>query len=417
MRGLYDISIMLLGLGIYVASFFNKKAKQRIKTGDAWKTTLPSGPYDLWMHCASLGEFDQGLPILWEFKSKYPEAKILVTFFSPSGLNHYHKRAHCVDQACLIPLDRRKNVRDFLNHVKPKTVVFVKYEFWLNFIFGISKRNIPLFSISTLLRKNQFIFNPLGGIFRNALKRFTHFYAQTEQTKLLLSDIGIQEVTVSGDTRYDHVLNQQRNAMENQANNPELAQLQKYCEGKSVFILGSSWLVEEEMVHAIYQRIPLDLTIIAPHDISEKHLYEIEAMFGDECIRLSEINGLTSETVILIDCIGILHLLYQLANIAFIGGGYTGKLHNILEPAAYGIPVVFGPRHDKFPEAEEFIAKGLASEVITSQDLLDKIQLFMRNHEVTKGKIIGFIQEKSGATKRISSHLFSTLAHSDFPSN
>jgi 3-deoxy-D-manno-octulosonic-acid transferase len=417
MRGLYDISIMLFGLGIYVASFFNKKAKQRIRTADAWKITVPSGPYDLWMHCASLGEFDQGLPVLWEFKSTYPEAKILVTFFSPSGLNHYHKRVHCVDQACLLPLDRRKNVRDFLTHVNPKTVVFVKYEFWLNFIFGISKRNIPLFSISTLLRKNQFIFKPLGAIFRNGLNRFTHFYAQNEETKLLLSDIGIQVVTVSGDTRYDHVLNQQRNTLQNQGNHPELAQLQNYCEGKTVFILGSSWLVEEEMVHAIHQSIPLDLTIIAPHDISEKHLYEIEAMFGDECIRLSEIESLTHESVVLIDCIGLLHQLYQLANIAFIGGGFTGKLHNILEPAVYGIPVVFGPSHEKFPEAKEFISKGLASEVMTPQDVLDKIQLFMRNHEVTKGKIIGFVYEKSGATQRITSHLFSTLAHSDFPSN
>ena len=417
MRGLYDISIMLFGLGIYVASFFNKKAKQRIRTADAWKTTVPSGPYDLWMHCASLGEFDQGLPVLWEFKSTYPEAKILVTFFSPSGLNHYHKRVHCVDQACLLPLDRRKNVRDFLTHVNPKTVVFVKYEFWLNFIFDISKRNIPLFSISTLLRKNQFIFKPLGAIFRNGLNRFTHFYAQNEETKLLLSDIGIQAVIVSGDTRYDHVLNQQRNAIQNQGNNPELAQLQRYCEGKTVFILGSSWLVEEEMVHSIHQSIPLDLTIIAPHDISEKHLYEIEAMFGDECIRLSEIESLTHESVVLVDCIGLLHQLYQLANIAFIGGGFTGKLHNILEPAVYGIPVVFGPTHEKFPEAKEFIAKGLAREVMTPQDLLDKIQLFMRNHEVTKGKIIGFVHEKSGATQRITSHLFSTLAHSDFPSN
>ena len=417
MRGLYDISIMLFGLGIYVASFFNKKAKQRIRTADAWKTTVPSGTYDLWMHCASLGEFDQGLPVLWEFKSTYPEAKILVTFFSPSGLNHYHKRVHCVDQACLLPLDRRKNVRDFLTHVNPKTVVFVKYEFWLNFIFGISKRNIPLFSISTLLRKNQFIFKPLGAIFRNGLNRFTHFYAQNEETKLLLSDIGIQAVIVSGDTRYDHVLNQQRNTLQNQGNHPELAQLQNYCEGKTVFILGSSWLVEEEMVHSIHQSIPLDLTIIAPHDISEKHLYEIEAMFGDECIRLSEIESLTHESVVLIDCIGLLHQLYQLANIAFIGGGFTGKLHNILEPAVYGIPVVFGPTHEKFPEAKEFISKGLAREVMTPQDLLDKIQLFMRNHEVTKGKIIGFVHEKSGATQRITSHLFSTLAHSDFPSN
>lgn len=417
MRGLYDFSIMLFGLGIYVASLFNKKAKQRIKTGNAWEKIIPSGPYDLWMHCASLGEFDQGLPLLWEYKSAYPEAKILVTFFSPSGLNHYQKRVHCVDHACLIPLDHRKNVREFLKYINPKTVVFVKYEFWLNFIFGISKRNIPLFSISTLLRKNQFIFKPIGAIFRNALRRFTHFYAQNEETKLLLSNIGINEVTVSGDTRYDHVLNQQRNAIQNQGNNPELAQLQRYCEGKTVFILGSSWLVEEEMVHTIHQRIPLDLTIIAPHDISEKHLYEIEAMFGDECIRLSEIGSITRETVVLIDCIGLLHQLYQLANIAFIGGGFTGKLHNILEPAVYGIPVVFGPTYDKFPEAKEFISNGLASEVMTPQELLDKIQLFMRNHDVIKGKIIGFVHEKSGATKRITRHLFSTLAHSDFPSN
>jgi len=213
------------------------------------------------------------------------------------------------------------------------------------------------------------------------------------------------------------VLNQQRNALQHQGNHPELAQLQNYCEGKTVFILGSSWLVEEEMVHSIHQSIPLDLTIIAPHDISEKHLYEIEAMFGDECIRLSEIESLTHESVVLIDCIGLLHQLYQLANIAFIGGGFTGKLHNILEPAVYGIPVVFGPSHEKFPEAKEFIAKGLASEVMTPQDILDKIQLFMRNHEVTKGKIIGFVHEKSGSTQRITSHLFSTLAHSDFPSN
>ena len=417
MRGLYDISIMLFGLGIYVASFFNKKAKQRIRTADAWKTTVPSGPYDLWMHCASLGEFDQGLPVLWEFKSTYPEAKILVTFFSPSGLNHYHKRVHCVDQACLIPLDRRKNVRDFLTHVNPKTVVFVKYEFWLNFIFGISKRNIPLFSISTLLRKNQFIFKPLGAIFRNGLNRFTHFYAQNEETKLLLSNIGIQAVTVSGDTRYDHVLNQQRNALQHQGNHHELAQLQNYCGDKTVFILGSSWLVEEEMVYAIHDKIPLDLTIIAPHDISEKHLYEIEAMFGDECIRLSEIDGVTRESVILVDCIGLLHQLYQLANIAFIGGGFTGRLHNILEPAVYGLPVIFGPKHHKFPEADEFVAKGLGSEVLTAQELLEKIQLFLQNEEATKSKIIGFVGEKSGATARISSHLFSTLAHSGFPSN
>lgn len=417
MRGLYDISIMLFGLGIYVASFFNKKARQRIRTTDAWKTTLPAGPYDLWMHCASLGEFDQGLPVLWAFKSNFPESKILVTFFSPSGLNNYHKRTHCVDYACLIPLDRRQNVREFITHVHPKAVVFVKYEFWLNFIFGISKRNIPLFSISTLLRKNQFIFKPLGAIFRKGLNRFTHFYVQNEETKLLLSAIGIEEVTVSGDTRYDHVLTQQEHALKAQVNHPELNVLTTYCRDKTVLVLGSSWLVEEEMVHSIHSRIPLDITIIAPHNISENHLYEIEAMFGDACIRLSEIDTISNETVILVDCIGLLHQLYQFASIAFIGGGFTGKLHNILEPAAYGVPILFGPTHGKFPEAEEFIKKGLASDVNTPQELLDKIQLFLRHLDVTKGKIIAHVHEKSGATKRITTHLINTLVRSDFPSN
>jgi 3-deoxy-D-manno-octulosonic-acid transferase len=417
MRSVYDFSIFLFGIGIFIARFFNAKARQRFQTRNAWKSEIPPGPYDLWMHCASLGEFDQGLPVLWEFKSTYPNTKILVTFFSPSGLNHYQKRHHCVDHACLIPLDHRKNVAQFLNHVQAKNVVFVKYEFWLNFIFGISKRHIPLFSISTLLRKKQFIFNPCGGIFRKGLSRFNHFYVQNEETKLLLSKIGIQQVTVSGDTRYDHVLNQQKNTLENQHTTPELVNLQKYCGDKTVFILGSSWLVEEEMVHAIHDKIPLDLTIIAPHDISEKHLYEIEAMFGDACIRLSEIDRVTSESVILVDCIGLLHQLYQFANIAFIGGGFTGRLHNILEPAVYGLPVIFGPKHHKFPEADEFVAKGLGSEVLTPQELLEKIQLFLQNEEATKSKIIGFMSEKSGVTKRISSHLFSKLAHSDFPSN
>ena len=198
---------------------------------------------------------------------------------------------------------------------------------------------------------------------------------------------------------------------------PELIPLQKYCDGKRILILGSSWLVEEEMVHAVHSNIPLDLTIIAPHDISEKHLYEIEAMFGDECIRLSEIETLTRETVILIDCIGLLHQLYQLGNIAFIGGGYTGKLHNILEPAVYGLPVIFGPKHQKFPEASEFVAKGLAVEVLTAEELLEAIQSLLQNEEETTRKIKEFVHEKSGATTRISSHLFSKLAHSDFPSN
>ena len=417
MRRLYDFSIALLGIGFFLARFFNAKAKQRWESRSHWKKQVPEGPYELWMHCASLGEFDQGLPFLWAYKKAFPQAKILVTFFSPSGFNHYQKRHHCVDFACLLPLDTRSNAVAFLTHIKPNTVVFVKYEYWLNFIFTIKKHKIPLYSISTLLRKNQLFFNFCGGLFRKGLKAFSHFYVQNETTKELLNAIHIDAVSVVGDTRYDHVQNQRLYAMGNPTQNQPLEALRALCKDRSVLVLGSSWLIEEELVHSVYPSIPMDFILIAPHDISEKHLYEIEAMFGDQCIRLSELSHYTDEKVILIDCIGLLHQLYQLGSIALIGGGFTGKLHNILEPAAYGIPVLFGPKYGKFPEAHLFLKKGLAQQFNNEQELLDNLHLMIRKNSLIRTKIETFMKEQSGATERIIADLLNRPFHSSAPSN
>ena len=417
MRRLYDFSMALLGAGFFLARFFNAKAKQRWESRKQWKNEVAEGPYALWMHCASLGEFDQGLPFLWAYKKAFPEARIVVTFFSPSGYNHYQKRHHCVDFACLLPLDTRSNAAEFLTHIQPKMVVFVKYEYWLNYIFTIKKRQIPLYSISTLLRKKQVFFKFWGGLFRKGLKAFSHFYVQNEPTKALLKAIQIEAVTVVGDTRYDHVQNQRLHALENQSKNQPLEALRARCKDRSVLVLGSSWLIEEEMVHAVFTSIPMDFILIAPHDISEKHLYEIEAMYGDQCIRLSELGHYTNEKVILIDCIGLLHQVYQLGSIALIGGGFTGNLHNILEPAAYGIPVLFGPKHSKFPEAQLFLTKGIGQTFSNEHELLDNLIIMIRKNDLIRGKIEDFMKAQSGATERIIANLLNTPVHSDAPSN
>lgn len=417
MRRLYDIGILLMGLGLTLARFFNTKAKQRYKHQNDWKSLLPGTPIDLWMHCASLGEFDQGLPLLWEYRKLHPENKILVTFFSPSGLNHYHKRNHCVDLACLLPLDCRKNAKEFIKMAQPTLVVFVKYEFWLNFIFRLKKGGYPVYCVAALFRKKQIYFRPMGSLFRKGLRCFEHFFVQDENSKNLLLSIGIENVSVSGDPRYDCVLAQKNQVRTFSSHDKDLGRLQKACASQTVMILGSSWLAEEELLFKVYQQLPVDRFIIAPHNISEGHLYEIEAMFGDACIRLSEISKFRNEKFFLIDCIGVLNRIYGLSTVAFIGGGFSGKLHNILEPAAYGVPVVFGPKHDKFPEANAFISEGIGFEIEDSNDLAEKVRLILKDIEKIKQKTLSFVAAHCGATERTATELFNKRGHSDTPSN
>jgi 3-deoxy-D-manno-octulosonic-acid transferase len=407
MHWIYNFGITLLRFAFFIGKFFNEKAKQRWVKNKAWKHEISPVKVDLWMHCASLGEFDQGLPVLWAYRQQHPKAIILVTFFSPSGLNHYHKRKHCVDFACLLPLDTRKNAEEFLAHFSPKCALFVKYEFWFNFVTETHRKGIPLYSISTLLRKKHFIFSPLGHFFRAKLSLINHFYVQNQETALLLNGIGIHQTTVTGDTRFDHVL---ANRMSSQEIDPKsmLFRLAALCENQCVMVIGSSWLPEEEMVFNGLTDLPVDKFILAPHDISEDHLFEIEAMYGDSCIRLSELALYDGESVILVDNIGLLHKIYAFGTLAFVGGGFSGNLHNILEPAVYDLPVLFGPNHQKFPEAEDFIRAGIGYFVSNQSEFNERVKMIIETRETLRSKAFSFIEKQAGATKKITKALFNT---------
>lgn len=405
MRWIYNVGIFLLRFGFFIGQLFNEKARQRWLLRNHWKKEIAPMHIDLWMHCASLGEFDQGLPVLWAFKRVNPDAKILVTFFSPSGLNHFNKRDHCVDIACLIPLDTKSNAANFLTHFSPKCALFVKYEFWFNFISEIHHNKIPLYSISTLLRKNHFVFSPLGSYFRSKLDYFDHFFVQNQDTEKLLHKIGITQTTFSGDTRYDQVLASKISLVDLEKNGL-LFSLANLCKNKSVMIIGSSWLPEEEMLLEGIKELPIDKFILAPHDISDKHIFEIEAMFGDTCIRLSEWSNYNNEPVIIVDNIGLLNKIYVLGTIAFIGGGFSGNLHNILEPAVYDLPVIFGPNHHKFPEANAFIEAGIGFSVANPLEFKQKVKMIMADKDRFKNKSVSFIQANAGATLKISTALF-----------
>jgi 3-deoxy-D-manno-octulosonic-acid transferase len=403
MRILYDFSLWAYGLFFQLAQCFHPKAKRWVEGRKSWRKKLAhlgETEIDLWMHCASLGEFDQGLPVLWAFKAKHPTANVLVTFFSPSGMEHYHKRKHCVDFVAYLPLDTRKNARDFITLVKPKKALFVKYEFWLNYIFELNFAKISLFSVSTLLRPKQVFFRWYGGLFRKALETFGFFFVQNEETLTLLKSIGITNATVSGDTRYDAVL-KNKNDQTQEGMDSALSLLFSICENQKILILGSSWEPEEELIYNQQPLLSFDKIIIAPHDISEKHFYSLEALFGDRSIRFSELSRYQNEKIILIDNIGYLNKIYALGSIALIGGGFSGKLHNILEPAAYGVPVLFGPKFKKFPEAQLFIDNGIGFSITDGKSLVEKISSIDKDREGISGKIQQFVGSQQGAAQKI----------------
>ncbi|NDB33911.1 MAG: 3-deoxy-D-manno-octulosonic acid transferase [Flavobacteriia bacterium] len=417
MRVLYDTGIRMLGAGIFLLGNCNAKIKRRWKMQQTWEQTLPDCPVDLWMHCASLGEFDQGLPLLWEYRKANPKAIILVSFFSPSGFAHYHKRKHCADFVCVFPLDTRRNARIFLDKTQPKLVLFVKYEFWLNMLFCIKERKIPLYSVASIFRKSQPMFQPWGKIFRKGLQSFSHFFVQNDMSLRLLAQIGIHEVTVVGDPRYDHVLRQKQRVEEEENPDKHMLILQGICERHPTLILGSSWAEEERLLRTCMESLSGWKVILAPHQVEETHLASIHALFGESCIRYSDLENYSQQQVIVIDCIGLLHQIYALGSVAFVGGGFSGKLHNILEPAVYGLPVLFGPKFDKFPEAEAFITAGIGFPIKDAASLLDRIQHCFTNQDILHKKTKQFIESQQGATEKIMVGMASKLSRSDFPSN
>lgn len=386
----------MYALFLWLIQGFHPKAKAWIRGRENFWKKLPNIPINAsvyWFHCASLGEFDQGIPVMNLLKKREPTCKILVTFFSPSGMEHYQKRKHMVDFVYYLPIDTSQNAKKILNHFNPKAVYFVKYEFWLNYIFELKKRKIPLYSISCILRPTQVFFKWYGGYFRKGLNAFDTFYVQNIETKKLLESIGIEQVIITGDTRFDRVL-------ENKKSVEKDTIINDFLQGEKALILGSSWPVEEQLFHRYYINKESKV-IIAPHDISENHLQTIEKLFKNRIIRYSNYTKETEKSILLIDCIGKLANAYSYGKIAFIGGGFTGKLHNTLEPVVFGLPVIFGPKHAKFPEAQKFIDAGIGFSIQSYEQLSNVIVYIEANLPELQAKCIQEIEKSKGAAEKI----------------
>lgn len=405
MRLFYGFGIRCFYLVMWLAQWFHPKAKKWVvgRKTLIQASQIPTNKTIAWFHCASLGEFDQGLPVMHAFKAKYPESFILVTFFSPSGIEFYHKRDHCVDLAVYLPLDTKANATRFVNTVKPNFVFFVKYEFWYNHLKAARRSGAKIYGVSSLFRPTHRFFKWYGGFFRKALALFDHFFTQDERSAELLRSIGINQVSVTGDTRYDRMI-----ALTEQAKTNEI--IESFVGTKQVLILGSTWPMDEEILFPAIEELREALQIIiAPHQLDEKHIQHLMDYFAGDCERYTSFKN-EGKRVLILDTIGHLSSAYRYATFAYVSGGFTGKLHNILEPGAAGIPIFIGPKHARFPEAQLFINSGVAFEVndatefqlslTKSKEQLDEVQkslssLFNQNKGAAS-KVIDFITLHNG---------------------
>ena len=409
MRILYQLFILLYPLAARLIAPFNAKAKAwtngRKRVFDELGTFF-AGSYKpvIWMHCSSLGEFEQGLPLAEKLKSLYPGHQILISFFSPSG---YMVRQHhpVADHVCYLPMDSYLNARKFLDIVQPQLAIFIKYEFWHYYLQALKDRNIPTLLVSAIFRQDQLFFRWYGGFYRKMLSAFSRLFVQDDQSALLMETIGLEAITdVSGDTRFDRVIE-----IASQADPYPAIEL--FCGNAPVIVAGSTWSEDDKTLHhlAVEQQ---DLRmIIAPHDIEKERLEECLAfypeavLYSDYFSAFQSGNPIAGKRTLIIDNMGMLSSIYRYASIAFIGGGFTEDgIHNTLEAAVYHIPVVFGPVYKKYLEATELIETGAAFSALNVIELEEIINNLLQQPEFRKtaGKMAGdYVREKAGATEKI----------------
>ena len=397
---LYNIGIYGLDLSFRIASLFNEKAKLWIEGRRNLYSKLPViGNKELiWFHCASLGEFDQGLPLMEKLKEKDNSIFILVTFFSPSGMQHYHKRNHSADYVMYLPLDTKSNAREFFKFFKPTKAFFVKYEFWSNFIFEARKNKVLLYNVSGIFRPNHRYFKWYGSYFRKTLKAFNWFFVQNKSSLELLESINIVNVSISGDSRFDRVLDNKKQVIPNEI-------IFNFKGSDTLFIIGSSW-PEDEKILIPFLKNYTGKVLIAPHNIDENHIESIANQLPN-AVRYSQLNGtdnIKSSTLIL-DTIGQLANAYSYGSFAYIGGGFSGSLHNILEPAVFGLPVIFGPKHMRFPEAQAFLDNGIGFSVATTKEFQVALAEITQNLPHLSQNTIKFIEDNKGASDKIISKI------------
>ncbi|MFJ1429607.1 3-deoxy-D-manno-octulosonic acid transferase [Capnocytophaga canimorsus] len=399
---MYTLSIYVVGFILKIIALFNKKIKLfvqgRKNVFPYLRENIQKGERYVWVHTASLGEFEQGLPVIKALKNK--GKKILVTFFSPSGYE-VRKNSPDADMVVYLPLDTPKNARKFLEIVQPEMAVFVKYEFWYHYLNQLKNRGIKTYLLSGIFRENQIFFKSYGVMMRDALRCFNHFFVQNETSKKLLQSIGFENVTVSGDTRFDRV--------SEIVKRDNVLDFMEAFKGDSLCVVfGSSWESDEEIyLKAInYSNSQNVKFVIAPHDIKPEKIESFRRKIVLKTVFFSQKEGknLSEYDVLILDTIGILTKVYSYADIAYVGGGMGNSgLHNVLEPAVFGIPVMIGKNYDKFAEAKALVERGGVISVSTEKELQEKLHLLIQNPnkrsemgEINKD----FIQKSSGATEK-----------------
>lgn len=402
MKFLYQISLFFYSLLVKIASLFNHKAKLWVKgrknTFAYLKTHLSPDDEICWFHCASLGEFEQGKPLMEKIKQTHPHKKILVTFFSPSGYE-YRKNSPLADFVCYLPNDNAKNARKFIRLVRPKQAYFVKYEFWYFYLKELYNTNIPTYLIAGVFRPNQPFFKWYGAFHKQMLGFFTHFFLQNKASEELLQGIGFTNTTTSGDTRIDQVF-------DNSQSPKQLSLIERFTQNNPTIILGSSWEKEEEIISEYITTTDKKFQyIIAPHDISKSHIEHLKNMLTVPYLLYSEatLENILNHSILIIDNIGMLANCYQYTDIAFIGGGFSGALHNVLEPAAFGNAILFGDKINKFHEAQALIDAYAAFSISSLDDFIAVVNHLMmkENMENTQNAAKKYIVENVGATDRI----------------
>lgn len=402
MSFIYNCIVLITTFFISVIALFQKKMRLFVVgRRDSFNklSILKKTDKVIWIHVASLGEFEQGRPIIERLKKDQSGCKIVLTFFSPSGYE-VQKNFGLADVVCYLPMDSRTNVKRFLNVTNPTLAIFVKYEFWPNYLRGLNQRAIPTILVSGIFRKNQLFFKPFGTFMRNSLSAFDHFFVQDKSSKKLLNTINFNNVSISGDTRFDRVFE-----ILNQDNSLDF--ISEFKNNQYTIVAGSTWLEDEELLLKYINKSTDEKFIIAPHNINKDDIDQLKKKITKKAVLYSEKEekNLSEYDVFIIDTIGILTKIYSVADIAYVGGGLTKNgVHNVLEPATFGVPIVIGPEYKKYKEVVDLVnQKGCL--VVTNQEEFSAIFTKLKNNvsyrEKTGQSNQLFIKQHVGATEKI----------------
>lgn len=404
MNGFYQLFIYFYSFGAHLAALFSPKARRWVSgrkqlVARIKREVVTSQPI-VWFHCASLGEFEQGRPVIEALKNGYPAIKILLTFFSPSGYE-VRKNYDQADWVYYLPIDTKKNARELVEHIHPALVVFVKYEFWFNYIDAIYLKKVPMVFLSVIFRPSQHFFQWWGRWFRNRLHKITFFFVQDELSAELLKKAGIHQVEVAGDTRFDRVMALSKKVR-------KFPQIELFKQSATMIAGGSTWPVDEDLLLEVLKNTSRDVKLLlAPHLVDDNHIVSIQKKFSAfNPVLFTNMSDVIDENsrVLVVNTIGFLSQLYPYTDLAYIGGGFGVGIHNLPEAAAYGIPVVFGPNHQRFKEAVDLKNKGGGYAISSEKEGVEVISNLLNNDDERKaaGEIAqNYIRQHTGATSKV----------------